>query len=71
MPQDRTIVTFMPIAAGAEVYVFGAIAGRAAAEYARKVKNWDEEKPALAWEVDPAAEPTEAYTQMIDRKSVV
>lgn len=51
--------------AGAEVYVFGAIAGRAAAEYARKVKNWDEEKPALAWEVDPAAEPTEAYTQMI------
>lgn len=42
--------------AGAEVYVFGSIAGTSAAEYAAKTADWDVDQPVLNWNVSGAVE---------------
>ena len=51
--------------AGAEVYVFGSIAGKSAARFAKKISDWDEEKPLLEWNVDESAVETTAYSEVI------
>ena len=51
--------------AGAEVYVFGSIAGKSAARFAKMISDWDEEKPLLEWNVDESAVETTAYSEVI------
>ena len=51
--------------AGTEVYVFGAIAGRSAAAFAKKSAVWDTDGTALAWDVDERADACPVYEQVI------
>lgn len=51
--------------AGSEVYVFGAIAGKSAARYAKTVSGWDSDKPELEWNVEDGAASSPKYAQVI------
>ncbi len=50
--------------AGAEVYVFGSIAGTSAAQYAAQKETWDEAEPCLDWNISPK-ESSPGYAEAI------
>ncbi len=51
--------------AGAEVYVFGSIAGTSAARYAAQENGWDQAEPVLDWNISEAADACPGYAEAI------
>lgn len=51
--------------AGSEVYVFGAIAGKSAAQFARTISRWDCDEPELDWNVEEGTSSFPRYIQAI------
>lgn len=51
--------------AGTEVYVFGAVAGRSAASFARRTAVWDRDGCMLDWNVDERQSASHAYDRVL------